>query len=74
MGGEGRQVEQEEPEAEEARRGRTDASTGFTYYTSAAILIENVEDDRARQREGSQTPTTAGRRLSSHSTPGPLRR
>ena len=26
----------------------------FTYYTSAAILIENVQDDRARPREGSQ--------------------
>ena len=54
MGGESQQEEPEEPEAEGARTGRTDASTGFTGYTSAAILTENVLDDRARPREGSQ--------------------
>ena len=54
MGGEGQQQEPEAPEAEEARTGRTDASTGFTDCTSAAILIENDQDDRARPREGSQ--------------------
>ena len=60
MGGEGEQEEPEEPEAEEARTGRTDASTGFADNTSA-ILIENVQDDRARPREGSQRRRRLGR-------------
>ena len=68
MGGEGQQEEPEEPEAEEARTGGTDASTEFTDYTSAAILIEHVQDDRARSCEGS------GKKLSSRWTPGPPRR
>ena len=61
MGGEGQQEEPEEPEAKEARTGRTDATTGFADYTSAAILIENVQDDRARQREGSRRRRWLGR-------------
>ena len=52
MGGEGQQEEKEVREAEDARTGRTDTSTGFGDYTSAAILLEHVQDDRPR--EGSQ--------------------
>ena len=61
MGGESQQEEPEEPEAEGARTGRTDASTGFTDHTSAAILTENVLKNRARPREGSQRRRRVGR-------------
>ena len=57
----------------EARTGRKDAPHKVhRLHESAAILTENVQDDRARPREGESTPTRTGRRLSSRWTLGPL--